>query len=269
MDIIPDPLPLKPKTFGFIITRHVNSIKTNRYWNKCIQCIQRFYPDKKIIIIDDNSNRQFLKENKIYENVEYIYSEFPGRGELLPYYYFYKHHFFDKAIILHDSVFFQKKIHFEKIKAPVMPLWHFKEERMENQEHSLNLIKTMENVYPILSSLTSHNDTILSMKKSIEWFGCFGVQSMIQHSFIVMLQKKYNIFNLLTVIKTRKERCCLERIMGILFYKEYPYLLRRPSLLGVIHHYMNWGYTIDEYERDCIKKCGYKHLPLIKVWTGR
>ena len=43
-------------TYGFIMTRHVNSEKTNRYWNHAVRCIKRFYPFRKIVIIDDNSN---------------------------------------------------------------------------------------------------------------------------------------------------------------------------------------------------------------------
>ena len=39
--------------FGFIILRHVNSEKTNNYWNHSIKQIRRFYPFAKIIIIDD------------------------------------------------------------------------------------------------------------------------------------------------------------------------------------------------------------------------
>ena len=119
--------------YGFIITRHVNSIKTNKYWNYCIQCIRRFYPSEKykIVVIDDNSKKEFLKEFNNYENVTYIQSEFPGRGELLPYYYFYQYHFFKKAVIIHDSVFFQKRIKFENIHLPVLPLWHFENEKKE------------------------------------------------------------------------------------------------------------------------------------------
>jgi len=54
---------LTPNTrnFGFIITRHVNSETTNKYWNFCIQSIRRFYPFKKIVVIDDNSDLRVLK----------------------------------------------------------------------------------------------------------------------------------------------------------------------------------------------------------------
>ena len=77
-------------TYGFIITRHVNSETTNKYWNNCVRCIRRFYPCRKIVIIDDNSNKEFLIPFANYTNVEIVESEFPGRGELLPYYYFLK-----------------------------------------------------------------------------------------------------------------------------------------------------------------------------------
>ena len=46
--------------YGFIITRHVNSEITNKYWNKCIQHIRINYPNKKIVVIDDNSKKEFL-----------------------------------------------------------------------------------------------------------------------------------------------------------------------------------------------------------------
>ena len=39
-------------SFGFIITRHVNSENTNKYWNHCVKCLRTFYPEKKIVIIE-------------------------------------------------------------------------------------------------------------------------------------------------------------------------------------------------------------------------
>ena len=86
-------------TYGFIITRHVNSAKTNYYWNECIFRIRHFYPTKEIIVIDDNSNEEFLKQFHAFDNVKFIKSEYPGAGELLPYYYLYKYRFFHLTLI--------------------------------------------------------------------------------------------------------------------------------------------------------------------------
>ena len=48
-------------SYGFIITRYVNSEKTNRYWNQSVKLIRTYYPYRQIVIIDDNSNYDFVK----------------------------------------------------------------------------------------------------------------------------------------------------------------------------------------------------------------
>ena len=138
-------------TYGFIITRHVNSETTNKYWNNCVRCIRRFYQRRKIVIIDDNSNTEFVKPFANYINVEIVNSEFPGRGELLPYYYFFKNKYFNNAVIIHDSVFFHRRINFENmIGFKVIPLWHFNPDtldldntiRISSRLKNFGLIKT-------------------------------------------------------------------------------------------------------------------------------
>ena len=72
---------------------------------------------------------------------------------------------------------------------------------------------------------------------------------------------------MLKVVKCRSDRCCLERIFGILFFKESKELKTLTSLFGCIHSYQNWGYTYENYEKDCKERNIKK--PIIKVWTGR
>jgi len=253
--------------YGFIITRHVNSIKTNKYWNICIQSIRRFYPSEKykIIVIDDNSNKEFLKGFDDYQNVTYIQSEFPGRGELLPYYYFYKNHFFEKAVIIHDSVFFQKRIKFENIHTPIIPLWHFENEKKENVENSKRLISVLKNNKNISEKFYELDNFVLKWNQD-DWVGCFGCQCFISYRFLSFITEKYNLFSLLSVVKNRADRCCLERIMGIIFCLNNPNKIC--SLLGSISTYMKWGYSYDEYCRDRFARKKI-NVPLLKIWTGR
>lgn len=252
------------ESYGFIITRHVNSEKTNKYWNQCIKCLRFLYPDKKIIIIDDNSNKDFVKAFYNFENVVIIESEFPGRGELLPYYYFLKHKFFDNAVIIHDSVFFHRRIIFEKlIGKKVIPLWLFKQDD-ENIENTKRIIGKLKNTEKIKYKLSPHN-RVLGMKDS-QWYGCFGVQSFINFYFLKHLQDTYNITNLTSTVSCRKDRCCLERIFAAIFYTEY-LNSNNTSLFGYIHNYQKWGYTFEEYEKDLINKS--IPGPIVKVWTGR
>ena len=79
-------------TIGFIILRHVNSVETNEYWMYSYDCIRRFYKDNLIVIIDDASDDTFLTHKEMH-NTFVLKSEFPKRGELLPYYYYAKYKF--------------------------------------------------------------------------------------------------------------------------------------------------------------------------------
>ena len=97
---------LKLDDFSFIILRYVINKETNKMWIKCYNSIRKFY-NNKIIIIDDNSNKNFITNIKL-DNCFIINSDIKkGRGELLPYYYYTKYKFSKRIIVLHDSM----KIH--------------------------------------------------------------------------------------------------------------------------------------------------------------
>jgi hypothetical protein len=253
-------------SFGFIITRHVNSEQTNMYWNNAVKLINAYYPTTKIVIIDDNSNQDLIKADFEYKNIEVIQSEFPGRGELLPYYYYIKNKFFDNAVIIHDSVFFHVKINFEKlIPFDVMPLWHFTKDK-ENKENTLRITRYLRNPSNIMNKINL-NDVRLSGMKDDIWYGCFGCQSFINHNFLLSIENKYGLTNLITAVQCRKDRCCLERIMGCIFFTDNLKIIHQKSLFGKIQTYLKWGYTFNEYQED-LKK-GTIPKPVIKVWTGR
>jgi hypothetical protein len=254
-------------SYGFIITRHVNSETTNKYWNHSVQCIRRLYPHKKIVIIDDNSNKDFLKADREYQNVEIVQSEFSGRGEILPYYYYQKHKWFDNAVIIHDSVFFHRRVPFEKLVASaikVLLLWFFNPDK-ENVSNTMRISSALRNSREI-TQLISWNDTVLGLNKT-QWFGCFGIQSFINHSFLGHLERKYQISNMLKAVNCRPDRCSSERIFGAMFFTEYRKINNVKSVFGNIHTYQRWGYPFHEYEADLKRK----KIPrgVIKIWTGR
>jgi hypothetical protein len=270
--------PQPSSSYGFILTRHVRCEKTNAYWNTCIKSLRQFYQANlyKIVVIDDNSNPAFLKAFQEYENVVYEQSAYPGAGELLAYYYFYRNHYFDKAVILHDSVFFQKKVHFHKLGAihPVLPLWHFDEQKNDDVAGCLRHAVFLNHRETICDTLKHSGKMTQLFLTGLRWTGCFGLQALIDHQFLTQLQNKYQIFRLLRIVKTRPQRCNLERIFGILFALESPQLAQTPSLLGNIYAYMKWGTTYEEYilrkkNKEKNKDPIYAQKPLIKIWTGR
>lgn len=257
-------------TYGFIITRHVNSLGTNKYWNQCVKLIRTYYPFKQIIIIDDNSNQAFVSADCEYKNIQIIQSEYPKRGELLPYIYFLRYKWFENAVIIHDSVFIHKRIPFEIFTCPVLPLWHYDYDK-ENLGNLLRICGKLKNnlfLKQKLNSGSSSDISILGMKNNDKFDLCFGVQSYINLHFLEMLENKYNITNLTSVINNRPDRCGLERIMGLLFCQENPKLKNKRSLFGnIIHHYQSFSYNYDQYLQDFNNKMARE--PFVKVWTGR
>jgi hypothetical protein len=260
----------KTHKMGFIITRHVRDIQTNYYWNFAVQSIRKFYTHFPIVIIDDNSDYNFVRQFSEYHNVRIIASEFKGRGELLPYVYLLKHRFFDNALIMHDSVFIHKPINFLKVikkGIKVLPIWYFNPDK-ENLEGRLRIASALNNSFLLKDDLQL--TSVLMFGQQHKWYGCFGVQSFINTQFLSYIEQKYKITNLIGVITCRSDRQCLERIMGCIFSKEFKVKDKhgiRKSLLGDIMKYQQFGYSLENYISDL--KTNNIKKSFIKVWTGR
>lgn len=245
--------------FGFVVLRHVNSETTNEYWNLCVHQINLYYPLCKVIIIDDDSEENYIKELFELKNVEVIQSKYKKRGELLPFLYFIENHWFENMVFIHDSCFIQKRIPFEKMKLNVLPLWHFKPDNEAKYiiHYQLNHLSHSQELMDIFLE----KDYFLLRHK--RWYGIFGLMCFINYNFLKRINEKYKIYNLVPIIQNRKQRCSLERTMSIIFYSENYFLQQNPSLFGNIFQYGKWNLSYNEYKKNIIK------LPIVKVWTGR
>jgi hypothetical protein len=247
----------KKDNFGFIIVRHVNSEKTNNYWIESYKSIRKFYHNK-IIIIDDNSNYEYIKfdDNLNIFNCEFIQSEYLARGEILGYYYFYKNRFFEKAVIIHDSVFINKYIDFDKYDN-IRFIWHFTSPWFDESAEK----KLIESI--------NHTEELQQYYHKRELIhGCFGVQSVISYKFLSHIENKYDLFCLLQLIDSRNERMNLERIFALICIHEDCSLSKEPSIFGAIHEYIRFGYSYEDYLEDR-KNNNIDNKEIIKVWTGR
>jgi hypothetical protein len=260
--------------FGFIFTRHVNSATANEYWKECIRCIRKHYPiNTPILIVDDNSNSEYLSPTNVdIPNVQIVQSEFIGRGELLAYYYFHKLRPFQKACILHDSVFVQRHVDFGNSNKDVSFLWGFNPVLSENIGDEIQLINILK-----------YSDTLLELyKDTSKWIGCFGCMSVITLTFLDRLVEKYDMFRLLNVVKNRQDRMYLERVIGVMFVAEQPNykLLFRDIALFPKNFYFIYidylGWKKHKYPPNTIsfrgspsRKTPYDPYPFLKVWSGR
>ena len=237
-------------TIAFIILRYVRDNKTNSFWQKCYSNIRKYY-NNPIYIIDDNSNKKYLT-NLDMVNTKIIESEFPRRGELLPYIYFLKYKFSDRIIVLHDNMWVQQFINFNEIinYNGFTRLFSF-----GNGAYKID-IKYFEKQ----TSFLKNGDIILKhhQDKFYKLIGCFGVCYIIDYDFLLRVEEKYNISNLVNCISKRDHRKTLERLLSCIFDKEIcdSNIKSRPSLLGDI-------------QNNISKQKNNKNIFIKKMFCGR
>jgi hypothetical protein len=206
-----------------------------------------------VVIIDDNSNPLFIN-TKLESQLTYcqiVQSEYPGCGEILGFYYFLKHKWFQKAIIIHDSVFIRSHIDFQAC-GPIRFIWHIETKGCDDVEWETELLKKIGGPY-------------LDVYENKEaWKGCFGVMAVIDHDFLVKIA---DTFKVIGEIKSRRHRSCMERILAVICFHHNPGFISQPSVMGDIHAYpLGWGYQYTQYEREERKRV---FPAFVKVWTGR
>ena len=219
--------------YGFIMIRYVNSISTNESWIQCYNSIRKFY-NNNIVIIDDQSDMNFLTEiEKV--NCIVINSEYPRRGEFLPYYYYIKNNFFNRAIVIQDSMIFHQYYDFNNIRNynNFSRLFSF-----GNPCYNIDIAYFKEMSKFIKNGNILYQYHIKNIKNLI---GCFGICFVIDYKYLIGIEKRYNVSNLINFIDTRQKRQTLERFLSCLF--EMDRLTTKfktcPDILGSIHSNLN------------------------------
>jgi hypothetical protein len=220
------------------------------------------------MIVDDGSRKEYLREDIHMTRCTVIYeAEYRGRAELLPYMYFLRLRPFSRAVILHDSVFLQKRLDVEEgdldAGKGIRFLWsipHRFDESIYNQIHRLidGLKRLEKHERDEVRRYYTHGKE--------EWLGCFGVMSIVDHSWLEALEARYHLIeDLLPLIHSRNDRSALERVFAVVAYHHQKKDVQ-PSLLGNIIGYIPWGGTFSQY---LLQYDTYQTYPVIKVWTGR
>lgn len=239
----------------FVILRHVSNPNQN-YWINCYNSIRKFYKNR-IIIIDDNSIQKHIK-NIILQNTEIIQNQFPGSGEISPYYYFYKYHWTNKIIFIHDSTILLSKFDEKKINSitDISFLWYFKDHKWDNNITISNKINNLKN-----------KDLLLKTLQHQKWFGCFGVMSIITHDFLTKINQQFNFTNLIKYIKNREDRMDIERIFAICCYS----IINKNNFFYICIHDMPFCWELNSnYNKFQSKIIRWKQKAnLLKFWSGR
>jgi len=236
--------------------RHVNSKQTDYFWKECYTCIRKWYTEP-ILIVDDSSDPLFLNDNMNLVNCQIVYdTDHKGCAELLGYYYFELIRPFETAVIIHDSVFIQKRVDLLNDLKGMKPLWTFP----RHWDHELN-----DYYYDLCKDMPMYGD-IIRLYHGGKWEGFFGLMSVIRWDFVKRL-KEYGLFTVMDKIRGRDSRSAMERILGFLaYYVADSADSVNPSMYGEIHSYLPWGGTFLDYLRDSTNS---NSKDIVKVWTGR
>jgi hypothetical protein len=243
------------------------------------------YGENPIMIVDDNSNVDYVTANKTLINTIIIKSEYPGRGEILPYYYYLKTKIAETVVVLHDSVFIQMPINFEIDEYKYKLLWEFNTHKHDQPEDEERIIKLLTNNEGILQ---------LHANKAL-WSGCFGVMTIITYDFLKYIDDKHSLSNLLNGVTCRYNRMSLERVFSCILQCYGP----KVTLFGDIFQYCLmyrkngyfFNFTMKDYDAalkatmipstwkisfDQPFSFSYNkvinhvtNIPLLKIWSGR
>lgn len=247
------------KSYVFVILRHLRNVRDNDLWISSYNSIRKFYTNK-IIIIDDNSEVNTVNGKLV--NTEIIYSEAPGAGEILPYYYFLKYMWADRMIFLHDSMFINRPFKNSELDGSIKFHWYFNDNL--NDSRKINNYITMLNNGDKIKEFISNPGT--------KWLACFGATTICDLSMIKYFEEEYKLFStLIFSIRNRKDREAFERVFGIVLWFEGIFENDECSNFGDILKYPGaFESENNNYETTAyiLRQKGYD-TAIMKVWRGR
>ena len=239
-------------SLSFIILRHVRSETQNIFWNECYDCIRKFYPTVPIYIIDDNSTYTPTRIGTPVSHTDVISSEFtPGKGEVLPYYYYYTRKFSKNTVVLHDTVFINALID-EKFTGT--ETYHFVWDAIHRWDQDARTEEIIAAIDP---------DLVERFRQKDRWKVCFGAMAALNLEYINNVFDGTNYLEvLLREVQNRGDRMCFERIIAVLLLNG----TEPSSIMGDLHCSQVYHSRFSDYKQR--KEAG-ELKPMNKIWTGR
>jgi len=234
----------------FLMLRHVSNPDYDKWWIATYKSIRTFYPDTHIKIIDNNST---CVSTIPLVNCEIVQAKYPKSGVYSPYYEFLHIDGYSKAVIIHDGFIFNKYVEFSNIHN-IKFFWHFEDHWWDDNNSIVPLFNVLDN-----------NKPLLDLYESKAWNGCMGCISVIDKSFVNLLEEKYKISNIAPLITDKSGATAFERVLAVLCYNEYTDIKHAPSLEGDIRNLI-WGYTYNNYIQN---PSAQMNKPFFKLFGDR
>ena len=210
------------ETFGFLITSYLENKQHLMCLFECIQSILCFYKEEQIVILfAKGTYEEGVKEVALkYPNTKRVFCDGTATMNSL------QHIYFDKTIILHDSMTIKQSIPFYSV-TDVQFLWYFTNHRLQ-----WSTIEEPKTEYNSTHGIKTHDDLIIHLFKKYakgdflewaldmywkkdEWVGCFGNTCIITKEFVQKLDEKTGIISILSNLSDNRERRAAESIFSL------------------------------------------------------
>jgi hypothetical protein len=258
---------------GYYIMTHIRDPVDAFCLERCINSIRLHDKNYNIVVVNDKSPLQdmFNKIKNAHANdqkIQFIVNtQYPGAGEIYPYWFNTQNRLFDVFVTLHDSMLLKRAIPGEVWEGHKCSfLWYFP--KFQQMRH---ITDSLTNICENLSC----GKQILNMYGQPNlWVGCFGSSMLIRQEFLDVLFSKYELDKLMNYIKNRTHRETCERIFGIIICSELGRdVVKNSSLNKNIFDYPKAYYIKNNhatltYNEFVSKYKDYKGF-MLKVWRGR
>lgn len=213
--------------FCFIIPSYCNSDLHGLQLKRCINSIRKHH-DNKIFIIDDYSSFNINLYISNFNNIEILKSQIKGAGDMVTYYNFTKIDGFENAVIIQDSMTLECRLDNINDNKTIQNIWHFTNHRLHwhkikepNTEYNKkNNIKVHDDlVIDCINNMIKKNDFKNWIKdiyfQKEKWSGNIGCQSIVNKEFLIKLNDKTDIVNILLNMNNNRLRRVAESVFPL------------------------------------------------------
>ena len=215
--------------YGFIVAACLRTEVHKESLSCCLNSIKQFHENISIaVVIDYTSEQKYIIEViKEFPTVIFEINTPAVPADMLLLYYFKLRRYFQKAILLQDSMTVISKVDITKT-HDLDYLWHFNNHRVHwhtimepdtefNRQHK---IITHDNLVEYcISNLIKPEDfktyCIQNYHDKYKWSGCFGCLCIIDYDFLCKLDAESSIIDLMSQMKDNRLRRAIESLFSL------------------------------------------------------
>lgn len=216
-------------SFGFIVATCIRTYDHMKSLEACIQSILSFYSAQQlVIIVDFTSDTSMIQQMKdLFPSVLFETDVPKVPADMLMLYFFKKHHYFDLAITLQDSMIVLEPFDVEHV-SDIEYLWHFTNHRIhwsvitepQTEFNIANHIRVHDdlNLYCIQNLIDNHafkEYCIQIYPQKEKWSGSFGSLSLITYNSLIKLDNATGIIDLMLKMNSNRRRRAIESIFAL------------------------------------------------------